>query len=560
MRHTTAQAAIAIILGAGAAAGLTADALAQNALGDGRALDANLRVGSGGRNEAGRDFRSELEFRNALVTGNVAGGKSFRGEVGYTAANDFRGVLGSDDIYAFERDSFYSGLATRNLAGLDSFQTSFGYSVAGQSMSYFGGPLIINRGGSAVSAGEVTGEAAPVTRTDVYGNLVGSMRSPSIQALRVAEGADLVAYATPEGGETYVISASSLLGVKVLPASSAVLNPGKRVSNDLSLDIPMAPSLGSDPLIDPDHAPDDTDDEPIERPNAVSAHQRILNAFESDPLRVEMAQQATLAEPDRALDQPQPGQTPEDTPVAGPGPGPDTLTDLDRLRIVLSQRSPAAPPPPTDPVGGDLFAEPEVDPFAPVEEEPAAESDDARTLAQRVLDVDLPPVDHLINRETSNIVYRRHMTRGEALLGEARWFLAEERFTAALAIIPGDPMAAAGRVHAQIGAGMFLSAAVNLRNLLRAYPEFIPVRFNEELLPRGDRLDVLQRQLRQRAELDTNIGRDSALLLAYLGHQFDQPDVTREGFEKLERIESALSIEPDPLNDAIKAIWIEEGR
>jgi len=556
MRQHTATSTIASVLAAAVGIGLIAGAgtLAQDALGDGRALDANLRVGAGGRNEGGRDFRSELEFRNALVTGNIAGGKNFRGEVGYSAPNDFRGYLGSDDIYQFERDSFYSGLATRNLAGLDSLQTSFGYSVAGQSMSYFGGPLIVNRGASATSSGDVSGEAAPLTRTDVYGNIVGSMRSPTLQALRNAERAELVAYSAPQDSETFVVSASALLGVKVLPASSIVINPGKRLSTDLP-DLPLIPeppSLGDDPVdpLEPRDEEDDADAEP--RANSVSAHQRILNAFEADPLRVEMAAQATLSEPSRALDQPQLGDPKApDAPAGATG----TIPDLDLLREALARRAPINPDPPADPDGLDPF-DAETNDQTPAPKP----TDDPRSLARQILDVELPPVDHLINTETSNDVYRRHMTHGEALLGEARWFLAEERFTAALAIIPGDPMAAAGRVHAQIGAGMFLSAAVNLRNLLRAYPEFIAVRFNEKLLPRGDRLDILERQLRQRAELDTSLGRDASFLLAYLGRQYDDPEIVREGFQMLDRIDNALGNTPDPLHEAAKGVWIEEGR
>src|ERR1044071_8028118 len=74
------------------------------------ALDHSLQVGSGGRNAPGRDFKKELEFRNAIVTGNAPGGISFRGDVGYKAPGEFFGNLGSNDTFAFRRDSVYSGL------------------------------------------------------------------------------------------------------------------------------------------------------------------------------------------------------------------------------------------------------------------------------------------------------------------------------------------------------------------------------------------------------------------------------------------------------------------
>jgi len=42
--------------------------------------------------------------RQAIVTGNAPGGLSFRGSVGYTSENDFRGGLPSDPLYTFERE------------------------------------------------------------------------------------------------------------------------------------------------------------------------------------------------------------------------------------------------------------------------------------------------------------------------------------------------------------------------------------------------------------------------------------------------------------------------
>src|SRR5882672_6516540 len=81
-------------------------AAAQSALGTGNALDHNLSPTSGGINSPVpiEDFR----LRNQIITGNVAGGRGFRGSVGYTAENDFRGRLGSNELFSFRADSAYS--------------------------------------------------------------------------------------------------------------------------------------------------------------------------------------------------------------------------------------------------------------------------------------------------------------------------------------------------------------------------------------------------------------------------------------------------------------------
>jgi len=81
--------AVAVTLG-GLVAGQT---LGQYRVGDdGRALDANNRVGSGGLNEGGARMPYGYgALGNNIVTGNVTGGREFRGFVPYTDPRAFRG-------------------------------------------------------------------------------------------------------------------------------------------------------------------------------------------------------------------------------------------------------------------------------------------------------------------------------------------------------------------------------------------------------------------------------------------------------------------------------------
>jgi tetratricopeptide (TPR) repeat protein len=69
---------------------------------DGRALDANNRVGSGGYNE-GRDIVQPSG--NQIVTGNVTAGREFRGPVPYSDPNVFAGPSGTDSTDRFIRGS-----------------------------------------------------------------------------------------------------------------------------------------------------------------------------------------------------------------------------------------------------------------------------------------------------------------------------------------------------------------------------------------------------------------------------------------------------------------------
>jgi hypothetical protein len=94
MRHRVA------VLGLIACGAWSAPAAAQYELGGGDVLDSNTATGFGNQNLPAQvqDFRS----RNLLITGNVVAGRGFRGTVGYTGQYDFRGELGSDDLF-FER-------------------------------------------------------------------------------------------------------------------------------------------------------------------------------------------------------------------------------------------------------------------------------------------------------------------------------------------------------------------------------------------------------------------------------------------------------------------------
>ncbi len=67
------------------------------------ALDANLQVGSDGTNP--RNSTVDFGARNLLITGQVTGGREFRGATGIRAEGAFGGQLGSDDFFRFRADS-----------------------------------------------------------------------------------------------------------------------------------------------------------------------------------------------------------------------------------------------------------------------------------------------------------------------------------------------------------------------------------------------------------------------------------------------------------------------
>src|SRR2546421_4690427 len=90
-----------------AALGFTAAANAQYRVNNANVLDSNNRVGGGGNNPNDSDKRvgGQPVSGNDIVTGNVTGGKQFRGQVPYTDPRAFRGQTSDRNIDNFVRQS-----------------------------------------------------------------------------------------------------------------------------------------------------------------------------------------------------------------------------------------------------------------------------------------------------------------------------------------------------------------------------------------------------------------------------------------------------------------------
>ena len=122
----------------------------------------------------------------------------------------------------------------------------------------------------------------------------------------------------------------------------------------------------------------------------------------------------------------------------------------------------------------------------------------------------------------------------EQRLKKGDYFWAERRFNRALRFIPGHPIATAGMGHAQLGASLYLSAALTLQSLLAFQPEMIDVQYATDLLPAQQDLDraisILTARIRGDADLDRY-----GFLLAYIGHQLQRQDLVQAGLDAMRR-------------------------
>ena len=153
--------------------------------------------------------------------------------------------------------------------------------------------------------------------------------------------------------------------------------------------------------------------------------------------------------------------------------------------------------------------------------------------------------------------FGERMRRGEQALAEGRYFDAEESFSTCLSIRPGDVSSAIGRIHAQIGAGMFLSAALNLRITLGEHPEAIRTWYGENLLPAAARSDAIIAELRSNVASGDRLGFESAALLAYLSYQRGDKAGTIEGLDAVERLATEYG---RPLDrrfvELVRRVWL----
>lgn len=464
-----------------------------------------------------RIFQQELRFRNAIVTGAVPS-LSFRGDIGYTAPYEFRGELSSDDNFAFRRDSLISGLGGTGLRGTDALQYQFGLTTGTNLPSALTGSFTFNRDGQAYDRSPIASGVNSLDRANAPEAGVARAQDPlrlapldSVFGRRVT---DLEARSSrsdadlPELRSLAAYSANQSLRQELL---------GRRLlGDDEQVEVTSSPLTGLRYRVEA-------------RPTFQSANRESLGAAQ----RVDMSVPKPAAESAYS----------------------DLIERLNRFDQRLQ--------PERDEAEGDESAAPEALPILADEvlarvreqllagEEEAVEAlrGDANELVPDDEDEEELPD---IKRESN--WYREHMLAGQEKLAEGRYFEAEGRFTSALGVRRGDTDAQIGRVNAQLGAGMLLSASVNLRQLLNEAPEVAALRFAPELRPALERSNQLIGLLRDRltnpdkgAAAAIAPGTDPALLLAYLGRQIIDNRAVADGLAALE--------EGDPLRPLLYRAW-----
>lgn len=510
-------------------------ASAQDALGTGNKLDRSPQQGAGGVNRpAQNDLQQSLMLRNAIVTGNAPGGMSFRGSVGYVGEREFRGELGSDDLFSFRRDSLYSGISGLGIRGTDSLQYQFAMTTGSQPPSSIAGSLAISRDAfmptvsqTGVQSNAIAPSEGPIRRvdpaeqTDVTGSGLWRLRSASGYLTDKSLASSYVGTISGDQGIAYDVTASPLEGLRIFDPTT--------VSTGSAALRPQSTSSATDHLI---QRLGPTTSATIDT-TGMTGHEKILSRLRdaygltgaADPDKPSLVEQI--------LDQNQ--------KIRAYIEGIGTNAPLDSL-----PEAQATPKPDTEETERELTPrERLLRDFEELSIDPAVIEAMRKSTAL---------VDELV-AQTSPIdrnYYAIHLNQGHKSMLDGNYFDAEARFAMALSIKPGDPTASIARVHAQIGAGLTMSAATNLRETFTVNPTMITARYTPGLLPPETRLRDMAPRLQSLAAGAGLRARQSALVLAYIGYHLREPGLIKEGLDRLE-----LETE-DRLAALLRLVWLDD--
>jgi hypothetical protein len=592
------------------ACGLAVPASAQNALDaplhlgpdQSRALDRNLGVGTGRVNPtaAQQDYRA----RNLVVTGDVAGGRGFRGSVGYRAEDDFAGATSELATIQFRRDSAYSNPLALNTSiandrfalatGIGSQQYMGDYAYTRMSAMGLTGVELQGRGleTSALGAARARLDLMTVLSTSAA-SLAAANAPASVRTVRVPQlgsaqimvspftGVVLVPDGDPvdtfQGGvyggalmrddvrmgrvsrADYARAASSLGGLAAeidqQRQEQQLLADARAASAGMArlggVGSTSGRPLGADSVVDAPTAID-----LLRRPGA---YDEVLNS---------VRQRYELVRP--PVTDVTPAGAAQGTDAAGAAPaqglgGPDQATAQRSLGALTPERQSIAQAvrdlrqrfmalPGTTRL--DASREPGPgDPAAPGQAQPAAApADEPLGVRPLTLDETLLILRHGTKVERLDSGSKDAMDRllrlGSDFMSTRRYFRAEDAFRTASIIAPSSPLPLLGLASSQVGGGVQLAAAITLRRLLTDFPEMIDVRLAPNIQCDPQRMrDVGEQCVRYGRESSNSS--DFGLVAAWCGHQLGERALVESGLALMD-----AAHEKDPFTQTLRAIWL----
>ena len=520
---------------------------AGRAAGSGNILDANTQLGSGGANAG--SIPVDYNARNLIVTGSVPGGRGFRGSVGYTADTDFRASTGSDDSFAFRAGSAFSNPSfSASAVARDRFLVAQGLGV-----------FEFRRDSTPLSAAN---ERAVSDRTDSRLRLDRANAQMSFGRANYDIGGDRTIISTmTQAGDPVRYIISPLRGLQIENLKDPLSRAGLSVYERARARQDMA--MGITAMEDYQRVRAAAT---LDVPDPRRVDQRLKPDSEADRLRVgtnkvlpqsylDIVEAVNKAAEPAAAD----GATkPVDAGAMQPSPLERVRESLDMIRPGRGQR--ATPQDDgTTPATGDGKAGSTDSLVSPDGTPRSGEAErEAERIKQRGAIISVEEAARILRHgRTVDSLSRDDRRRvdeltkqGEAALREGDYFRAERRFEQAQTLAVDNPLAEVGIAHAQLGAGLYLSASLTLRNLFEAFPELIDTKYDRALLPAPDRLAKAVEIMRDRITRGDDV-QGYGLILAYIGHQTADRAMVEEGLAAIGGNERL-----DTVRKLLEGVWL----
>jgi integrase len=493
----------------------------------GTTLDRNLRRGSSGVNESRRSgySKDECDYRNLVVTGGVAGGSQFRGNVGYTAPTDFRGgstaflnpgaSSGSSRVGSIE--GFLAGSALSNPAFINSARAQDRFLLANGLGQFQWRPYLTPDPVELSRVPDWRRVDSQVRLDDVVGTQsLAGYRSGAQQWRQLAYGADdrnRPSYATffhPVRGATTV-------GAENRPDFFAP-SPYEAAQVRQDIDRGMVP---------------------FER--AVTAfdqpYRRRLDEAERSGQPVSKDYRTLIERlKGRAAEDAKQRRERDKTPPAASGDDAADLLESIREQLRSGESESVGKDKPED------AAKPSTDGSAVRGPRPLTPEETALILkhgmTMKTIDAETGQrVDELLRMAASQ------MKRGD-------YFLAEDSARTAAALVLDHPTALAVKANAQIGAGLLRSAGLTLHDLFISSPEMIDVKFDASLLPDAARLRAVLARAKDEAPRQADAF-DLGLVQAYIGFQLGDAEATAAGLGAMDQAGTNPT-----LSKVLRGVWL----
>lgn len=552
---------------------------AQNALGGGDALsrdtrhsnpkrtsnygvlDANTRVGGFGDN--GQAAKVDYYSRNLIVTGDVGGGREFRGSVGYREQSEFTGQTGSDDNRFWRAYSVYSS----------PYMAQANYDPLKASQQF--GAIMYTRTYANASARDILTNQQPLDARIAFD------RFSADGAKKMKRQADIIDPAN-------VRDVSERLNWRVTQAISEATGRSRR--NEVELDDTLA-GLGlstydrqrlKQDILQGRTQRDMVVGQPLSE-TALLPGSNLADAARVQPILVPEYTSIYDALRARAADKVPEPTTDEQRKARAESINRTLGTDMDWLRgqLIRSgvEQGPRGGTGPRRDAGAERpGAGAELPGTVPGQQggtdtKGAGEAKEGGAGKDGKDEPKAPSIDDLAyvlrhGRKLQSLVpedssaIKDMMELGAVAMGRGDFFRAEERYASVLAVVPGSAAALAGVANAQIGAGLPVSAALSLHKLFASHPEMIDTHLGAEVLPPPARLDAALGMSRERIAAGAAPGApgqvsadryDFGLVVGYIGYQTDRPDVIREGLAAMRAVRP-----DDALVQLLQRVWLPE--